>query len=352
MKTLRAAYQNHLDSGVTALVYCLRIERRDGVVHRFTSHDRALTMDTGKVYLPDAGGADVSAVRDTADLDPNNFDLEGALTANGIARADIAAGLFDYAEIYLFRTRWDDPVEDDEKLGKGYWGQATLQNQRYVTEFRSLKTALDQTVGRLYTATCDADLGDARCQVRLDPPAWQASTAYTVREAGAAETGNMVKPAVQNGVWYQCTVAGTSGSSEPTWDVTIGNTTTDGTATWTAIRALALTAAVTSATDRANIAASALDQPDDWWGAGLLTFTSGANAGIAKEIKTFTSAGGVIELWEAFPFAIAVGDTFTIQAGCRKRFGEDCQGKFDNPINFQGFPHVPGENRVLKVGGQ
>jgi hypothetical protein len=57
---------------------------------------------------------------------------------------------------------------------------------------------------------------------------WVASTAYSV--------GDFVSPTTENGYRYECTTAGTSDSSEPTWptDVTSDTTTvTDGTVTWT-----------------------------------------------------------------------------------------------------------------------
>lgn len=54
---------------------------------------------------------------------------------------------------------------------------------------------------------------------------WQSGTAYGL--------GAYVEPTVANGKKYECTTAGTSGGSEPTWTTTIGNTTADNTATWT-----------------------------------------------------------------------------------------------------------------------
>ena len=56
------------------------------------------------------------------------------------------------------------------------------------------------------------------------PSAWAASTDYSV--------GDYVRPTSANGYNYECTVAGTSGTSEPTWPTTIGETVTDGSITW------------------------------------------------------------------------------------------------------------------------
>ncbi len=39
---------------------------------------------------------------------------------------------------------------------------------------------------------------------------------------------------------------------------------------------------------------------------------------------------------------IQIGDAFLYIRPCHKRFTEDCILTFDNAINFQGFPHLPG----------
>ena len=67
------------------------------------------------------------------------------------------------------------------------------------------------------------------CALRADPSgiaAWVASTAYAL--------GAWVIPtAGYAGYIYECTVAGTSGTTEPAWPTVDGATVADGTATWT-----------------------------------------------------------------------------------------------------------------------
>lgn len=55
---------------------------------------------------------------------------------------------------------------------------------------------------------------------------WAATTAYSL--------GDRVFAITTQYVIFECTTAGTSGGSEPTWDATPGNTTADSGATWTA----------------------------------------------------------------------------------------------------------------------
>ena len=55
----------------------------------------------------------------------------------------------------------------------------------------------------------------------------------------------------------------------------------------------------------------------------------------------------VLTLLEAPVRTIAEGDGFTIRAGCDKRI-ETCGTKFANTANFRGFPHIPGQDAVLR----
>ena len=59
--------------------------------------------------------------------------------------------------------------------------------------------------------------------------AWAASTAFSVGDVRRATASQ------NSGLVFECTTAGTSGSSEPTWPTDIGSTLTDNTVVWTAI---------------------------------------------------------------------------------------------------------------------
>jgi len=59
--------------------------------------------------------------------------------------------------------------------------------------------------------------------------AWAASTAFSVGDIRRATTDQA------SGLFFRCTTAGTSDSSEPSWPTDIGGTITDNTCVWTAI---------------------------------------------------------------------------------------------------------------------
>jgi uncharacterized phage protein (TIGR02218 family) len=63
------------------------------------------------------------------------------------------------------------------------------------------------------------------------------------------------------------------------------------------------------------------------------------------EVKSSTSVG-VITLQQAMPSGTTIGDTYSLSAGCNKLL-TTCRDKFNNVVNFRGFPHVPGSDKVI-----
>jgi uncharacterized phage protein (TIGR02218 family) len=87
---------------------------------------------------------------------------------------------------------------------------------------------------------------------------------------------------------------------------------------------------------------------DDYFTGGKLSFTSGANAGFAMEVKRHGISGSNVsfELWQSMSEPVAPGDAFTVSAGCDKQFST-CKTKFSNIANFRGFPYMPGNDAVV-----
>lgn len=103
---------------------------------------------------------------------------------------------------------------------------------------------------------------------------------------------------------------------------------------------LTFTGAVSSVANRREFTSVSLSQAEHFFTEGRLTFTSGLCRGISHKVKY--SNGASIQLQLPTPSDFAAGDSFTIMAGCRKRFVEDCTNRFGNALNFQGEPHLPG----------
>lgn len=81
---------------------------------------------------------------------------------------------------------------------------------------------------------------------------------------------------------------------------------------------------------------------------GRFKVVSGEAAGLVGLIKSDQrlAGGRAVELWQQIGPAIASGDLVRLEAGC-DRGVETCRSKFNNFINFRGFPHVPGEDWLI-----
>ncbi len=80
---------------------------------------------------------------------------------------------------------------------------------------------------------------------------------------------------------------------------------------------------------------------------GVLSFVSGRNSGRHLEIDRWHSTDKKLSLFLEAPFLPAVGDLIKISHGCDKRYAT-CRDRFQNIINFRGFPHVPGTDALLE----
>lgn len=281
MRAIPPAMQAKLDSGVTALCRCFVLTRRDGMVQGFTDHDEDVVV-SGVTCLANAGLA-ASEASARLGLSIDGAEISGALADDCLTDADLAAGHYDAAKVEMFLVDWSEP-DLHILLSTATLGEVRREGTAFIAEMRSLSDALAQETGRLFTASCAADLGDSRCGVDLASGAYRGEGSVTV-------------------------LRGTSA-----------------------------------------FAASGLDAFEEgWFDAGKLTFTGGENDGLAIEVKRhrFDGEAVVIELWQAMPEPLSVGDSFVVTAGCDKRFAT-CRSRFNNAVNFRGFPHIPGNDFVIR----
>ena len=85
---------------------------------------------------------------------------------------------------------------------------------------------------------------------------------------------------------------------------------------------------------------------DGWFARGRFTVLSGAAIGQIGVIKRDREVSGqrLIELWEMI--GVGAGDMVRLEPGCDKTV-ETCRVKFDNFLNFRGFPDIPGEDWLV-----
>jgi len=276
VKARSAGLIAHHALGSTTRAWCWKVTRADAQVFGFTSVDVDLVID-GVTYAA-ATGITPSAIDAKADTSVSNMEVAGMLDSAAITEADLLAGVWDGAAVEIFEVNYADLSQGAMALASGTIGNVTAGRVAFQAELRGLMQALQQPIGRVFSAACAANLGDTECKVVL--------AGYTV--------------------------AGT----------------------------------VTAVASARAFTASALGQAADYFGAGLVNWVTGANAGRSMEVRDFAS-GGIFTLVLPMPIDIQVGDTFEAVAGCRKRAITDCKDKFSNIVNFRGHPYVPGNDKVL-----
>ena len=168
---------------------------------------------------------------------------------------------------------------------RGTVGEIRRSSGAFTAELRGLTAALNRPVGRVYQKPCTAVLGDAGCRFLTTTPGF--STDQDVVE-------------VTSGRRFQ----------------------------WPNLDGFAA----------------------DWFSRGRLEVLTGAAQGLWASIKRDATVDGTrtIETWEPLRAPVVPGDRVRLVAGCDKRF-ETCRTKFDNILNFQGFPDIPGEDWVMAV---
>lgn len=284
MKILSPALQAHLDSGATTLCWCWRLTRADGVVMGFTDHDRPLTFDA-TTFEPDSG-LTAAEVRAGSALEVDAQDAEGVLTSVRITETDILDGRWDNATVELWRVNWSATAER-VLMRYGALGEVRRGVVAFTAEVRSLAHLLNQPVGRVYQAQCDAALADARCGVNLATAAFR----------GTGTVNTILR-------------------------------------------------------DRAFIASGLGAFADAWFELGILTWTSGPNAGRRAEVLRHDRDANVrLTLLEAPLRPLAAGHAFEVTAGCDKRLAT-CAAKFANTLRFRGFPHIPGNDTMVRYPRQ
>lgn len=167
MKNLSPSLSSHLQQEVTTLATCWRITRRDSVVLGFTDHDRNIIVG-GDTYLA-ASGFTPTAISSSSALNVDNLDVEGMLDSSAIDEADLMAGLYDFAEISIFQVNYNAPADGQLLLRTGWLGEVAIREGRFIAEVRGLTQRLGHTIGELYSPSCRATFGDARCKKSLAP---------------------------------------------------------------------------------------------------------------------------------------------------------------------------------------
>ena len=228
-------------------------------------------------------GFSAAEIAGGTDLAVDAQDATGVLTSDRITETDILDGRWDNATVEIWRVNWSE-VAQRLLMRVGTVGHLRRGRVAFTAEMRSLAAQLGQTVGRVYQQGCDARLGDTRCGVNT------AAAAF----AGSGTVTDVLR-------------------------------------------------------DRAFVASGLSGFASAWFALGELTWTLGANSGRLADVLLHDLSGGVVTLTllDAPLRGVDVDDTFTVVAGCDKRFST-CGTKFANTARFRGFPTIPGQDALIR----
>lgn len=110
--------------------------------------------------------------------------------------------------------------------------------------------------------------------------------------------------------------------------------------------AYTFTGSVTSISQDGSFSTN-LTQDDDYFSYGVIRFD---RTGEEMEVKKYSQTGGGISLFLPV-LSFAVGDTFSVSAGCDGNFST-CKTRFSNVFNFRGEPFIPGNDLMASYPGK
>lgn len=136
-------------------------------------------------------------------------------------------------------------------------------------------------------------------------------------------------------------------TTEPTYDYTLPEYTTDGAALAQAQNIRFAYGEVTDITDTRTFEDTAINQTAALMYSGKIVWLSGDNAGTTSFIRVWDNSGKIARLYDGLRNAIQVGDTYVYALGCDKTITR-CAVTFGNAHNFRGEPYLPGPARVIE----
>lgn len=270
-----AAMQTALEGGATHHAWCWRVTRRDGAAFGFTDHDAPILFD-GLTHAPQTGFSP-GETRRALGADASELSLFGAIDDDRLVAADIDDGLWDGAEVRVFRVDWRDPAERVQTF-RGEIAAVARRGAAFEADVTGLSARLNRRIGRSLGRACDALLGDTRCGKDISAAPYR------------------IEATVAGGDTHGLTVEAPDAPAEP-----------------------------------------------GWFAGGLLGVDGRDHLIEGDRLegprRRLSFAGAVP--------ALAPGSGIVLSAGCDKTFAS-CLTKFSNQANFRGFPHMPGDDLLLR----
>ncbi len=269
------------------LCHVWQVDRRDGVFHRFASHNKTVRFFRDD-YMPI--GPTASDMQQSEAGAESDFELVGFLSAASIRASDIHAGRYDGASIYHHVIDWQRPWK---WFRKHRWWIKEIKAAGAVFQARvqGVERFLTIPAGQRHERECDLTLGSLRCG------ATPIVTFGAIVEAVAAPGSTIL------GLPHSRSAFRLSAASWPTVP-------RDGLVTQ-----------------------------------GKVVWTSGPNKGTEQTVGEHVARELSLELQTPFP--IKVGDVCTIYSGCDGTLST-CTNDYNNRINHGGEPFMPSTEDIYR----
>ncbi|MDP1632801.1 MAG: DUF2163 domain-containing protein [Caulobacter sp.] len=169
MKNLPTALADRIESGAVSLAHVWLLTRADGTRLGFTDHDRDLSHDG--LVCSAASGWTAGAADSGLGFAPGSAAAVGGLDSAALDEGDIVAGLYDGCVVACRQVDWGSPDLFVE-LWRGTIARLHREGGAFSAEIEGPLARLDRVAGRTFGRLCDANLGDDRCRVAGDHPAF------------------------------------------------------------------------------------------------------------------------------------------------------------------------------------
>jgi uncharacterized phage protein (TIGR02218 family) len=283
-----------LEATIFRFVKAWKIERTDGVIHRFTSHDHTIAI-AGEEYIPAYAASD-SALRAETGMKAHNRQFLGFISSESITLEAIKQKRFANAQITEYMTDWLYPELIGSFYNNIYFVTSVVwDGVSYKVELRSLSHRLKKVVGDNYQTDCRHRFGDntaGGCSLDIEDYSYPSSPLWANPDGEDEDDPKRI-------VHF----------------------------------------------DPGELVGAGLE--DDFFANGCLVGkpTGSENAGMIREIKKHEYYGAKhhIELQLAMPENMTSSGEYRACQGCDKKI-KTCHDEYGNEINHGGFFLIPGSD--------
>lgn len=262
------------------LAHLWRVERKDGVVLRFASHDKWMRFQRERY---EAVGPMPSDMQQSEAGAASDFEIAGFLSADTIRASDIHAGRYEGCSVLHHVVDFQRPWMWFRK--HRWWiKEINEDGGLFQAKVQGIERFLTIPVGRFYERECEKTLGSAECGA-------VPVVVFGAVVGAVAAPGGTILGSANARVAFSVTT--------PSWPTLPRN--------------------------------GLMTQ-------GKVIWTSGPNKGTEQEIGVQSSRD--IMLSQQAPFTIKAGDSFTLKSGCDGTLST-CTNDYANRINHGGVFRMP-----------